>query len=423
MRTQTACFTALTGLVLSTSGVAFGQAPPAAPAAPPTVAADAGGAAAKAKTEAIQSETGSKRPEGWTPGIALGGTFNVVDTRSVVGQQDGTSLTFGGAVDAILEFNSGIHEWRNTLRAAAGATRTPALDEFVKTSDGLAVESIHLMHLLEWLGPYARVAMNTQMFPSLDIRPGATDYTIARLDGSTDNLRGRRLYLTDAFAPVSLRQSIGAFVQPVKEDSITLEARAGAGAQETFVAGNLAVTDDAATPVVEVSELDDFYKIGAEGIVNAWGFFDEGKRVSYTVGIGVLVPFVTSDLADGDDRSLPELTSVEGLAGLNVKLFDWASLGYNLRVVRDPLLVDAWQVSNNLLLTIGAAFGSKAPEPPPPPPCDCKEEVKKAVEAATAPPAAPASAPTPATPAPAQAPAPARAPGAPSTPAPAPATP
>jgi hypothetical protein len=85
--TRTACFTALTGLVLTTSGVALGQAPPpAAPAAPPAVAADAGGPAAKAKTEAIQSETGSKRPEGWTPGIAFGGTFNVVDTRSVVGQ-------------------------------------------------------------------------------------------------------------------------------------------------------------------------------------------------------------------------------------------------------------------------------------------------------------------------------------------------
>ena len=414
MRTRNACFPIL--LTAAALGVAIFPATAAAqatpPAPPPTPLADAGGPAAKAKTEAIQSGTDSKRPEGWTPGIAIGATVNVVDTRSVVGQADGTAFTMGGAIDAILEFNTGIHEWRNTLKAAAGVTRTPAIDEFVKTSDGLNFESIYLMHLIEIFGPYARFALNTQMFPSLDIRPAAVDYAVAQLDGSTMNYRGRRLDMTDPFAPLQFKQSIGAFLQPVKEDQITLEIRAGLGAQETLAEGNLAINDDVATAIIEVKELDDVYQIGAEAIANAWGFIDEGKRVSYTVGLGVLVPFATSELAAGDDRSLPELTTVEGLAGLNVKLFDWASLGYKLSVVRDPLLIDEWQVSNNLLLTIGAAFGSKAPVPPPPPPCECD----KAPEAAPA--APPGDAPKPTEPA---APAPAPTPAA--TPAPAPASP
>jgi hypothetical protein len=354
-----------------------------APAEVPKVADNAPESAAKGKTDAVKGDTG-KRPPGWTPGIAFGGTFNLVDTRSVVGTQDGTALMLGAALDASLEFNEGMHEWRNTLKAGAGVTRTPSLDEFVKTNDGLAFETIYLLHVVEIFGPYARFAYNTTMFPGMDIRPAAVNYAISNLDGSTTEYLGRRLEMTDPFKPSTFREGIGAFVQPINTERIKFEARAGIGAQESLAAGNLALNDDSATPQIEIKEMDDVWQIGGEAIANAWGFIDETKRVSYSVGLGVLVPFAASDLPPGDDRSLPELTNVEGIVGLNVKLFDWASLGYKLTVVREPMLVDTWQISNNLLLTIGAAFGSKAPEPPPPPPCDCTKEVKAAADAAAA---------------------------------------
>jgi hypothetical protein len=259
--------------------------------------------------------------------------------------------------------------------------------------------------LLEWFGPYARFAFQTQMFPGLDIRPTPTDYVIKNLDGTTTNLRGTRVYMTDPFKPFTLKESVGAFVQPIKSDPITFEGRAGLAARETFGADNLAMNDDSATPAVELQELGDTFVFGAEVVANAWGFIDESKRISYTVGAGVLIPFVTSDLPPGDDRGLIDLTTFEGNAGLNVKLFDWASLGYKLQVLRDPIVVDTWQVSNSLLLTIGAAFGSKAPVPPPPPPCDCPKPPPPPPPAEAAPPAAegapPAAAPPPAAPAPA----------------------
>jgi hypothetical protein len=335
----------------------------------PTVSEDAGGAAQENKTDAAAKvEDDGERVDGWSPGIAIGASFNLVDTRSVVGQMDGTTVNLGAVIDASLEFNSGMHEWRNGLLAAAGASRTPAIDEFIKTNDGLAFESIYLLHVLEIFGPFARFGLNAQMFPGTDIRAGAVNYVVANLDGSTDAFTGRRLRLTDPFEPITLKESLGVFVQPIRDLHIELEGRAGLGAQETFAAGALAVSDDDATAdIVEVKELDDNYAIGAEGVVNAWGFFDHDKRTSYTIGIGVLVPFVTSDLPEGDDRGLGDLVAVEGILGLNAKLFDWASLGYRLNVVRQPLLLDEWQISNTLLLTIGAAFGSKAPEPPAPP--------------------------------------------------------
>jgi hypothetical protein len=402
--------------------LASAQAPPDPPPMPGNNSA-AGPAQAN---KLVAPADASPRPQGWTPGIAVGGTLNLTDTRAVVGQQDGTSFTLGAAIDAALEFNEGIHEWRNVLKVGAGATVTPALGEFVKTSDALFFESIYLLHAIEELGPFARFALDTHMFPSLDIRPTATNYAIANLDGTTTSLTGRRLYLTDSFIPLTLKQSIGGFAQPVNNDRIKLEFRLGVGAQETFAEGNLAINDDAATAdITEVKTLSDFYMIGAEGVANAWGTFDEGKRISYTVGIGVLVPFVSTDVPGLEDKGAFERTNVEGIAGLNVKLVEWASLDYKLTVIRQPLLVEDVQVTNMLLLTLGAAWGSKAPAPPPPPPpCEPPAAPPPAEKPAEAPPAPPPAdaAPTP-PPAAAAPPAPAPAAPAPAAPAPAPANP
>jgi hypothetical protein len=364
-----------------------------APTPPPKVAEDAGGPAQKGKTEAVtKPDEAKKRPDGWSPGLALGGTFNLIDTRSVVGQQDGTAFMLGGALDAVLAFNGGIHEWRNALLASAGVARTPAIDEFIKTNDGLSFESIYLIHATEMFGPYARFAFNTQMFGGNDIRPGPVDYTVSNLDGTTTSYTGRRLGLTDPFAPFFLKESLGVFFQPLRETQIEMEGRVGFGAQEILAAGNLGVVDDSGTPQIEVKELDDSYQVGAEAVLNVWGFFDTTKRVSYTAGVGVLVPFVTSDLPAGDNRGLGELTNFEGTVGLNAKLFDWASLGYRFQILRQPMLVDKWQVSNRMLITLGGAWGSKAPEPEePPPPCDCDKQ--PVPEAPAAPATAPATAP------------------------------
>ena len=332
---------------------------------PPTVSEDAGGPAQEAKTDAAAKAESGARVEGWSPGLAVGASFNLVDSRSVVGQQDGTSFTFGGGLDAALELNSGMHEWRNGVGVSLGMTRTPALDEFIKTNDGLSFESIYLLHVIEIFGPFARFALNTQMLDATDVQPSAIDYVVANLDGTTDNFTGRRLALTDPFQPLTLKQSVGVFVQPLRERIIELEARAGLGAQETFAEGGLAITDDDATDPIEVTELDDSFQVGAEVVLNIWGFFDEQKRIAYTAGVGALFPFVTSDLPEGDDRGLGELVVVEANLGLNVKILDFASLTYKLDVMRLPLLVDETQVSNSLLLTIGGAWGSKAPEPPP----------------------------------------------------------
>jgi len=355
---------------LASAEVALAQSPPPAP---PTVVDKVGGPNTKGKTEAValddEEDDEEDRPEGWTPGIEIGVGFSVLQSRGVVGMQDGFTIALGGVIDADLEFNEGIHEWRNGLRLEAGVTRSPSLGEFEKSNDALEFETQYLLHALELFGPYVRGAMNTTMFPGVDTEPKAVTYVVTNLDGTRTTSIGTSLALTDPFAPFTFREGIGVFAQPIEEEPIAIEVKAGLGAEQT-IAGGIAILDDAATPEVEAKELGDTYMIGAEAVADVWGFFDTEKRVSYSIGADILVPFKTNDLAAGDQRSLIELTSVLLDAGLNVKLFDWASVTYKFGVLREPLLVDKWQVTNSLLLTVGGVFGSKAPEPPKPP-CAC----------------------------------------------------
>ena len=109
-RRLTGSAASLTVLLLTGGALAQDAAPP------PTVQADAGGPALKGKTEAVAKPDDTKRPEGWTPGVAFGGTFNLIDTRGVVGSQDGTALNLGAALDSQLDFNQDVHEWRNSLK-------------------------------------------------------------------------------------------------------------------------------------------------------------------------------------------------------------------------------------------------------------------------------------------------------------------
>ncbi|WP_434045573.1 MULTISPECIES: hypothetical protein [Sorangium] len=356
------------------------------------------------------------RVEGWSPGLLLGGTFNLANNRSVVGQADGTGVSAGFMLEGSLDFNQAAHELRMTLGAGAGVTRTPALDTWVKTRDALAFEAIYLYHVVPWFGPFGRFALDTQMFPGSDPRSAPTTYAITRADGTTEAITGTRLHLSDPFQPVTLKQSLGVFVQPVNRESILVEARAGAGAQEVITSGVLALGDDDGTPDVEVSELSSYNQLGAEAVIEASGALRE-KQITYRAGIAALLPIVYSDLDAGDERGALDLMNVDIVGALSFKLVEWASLDYQLHVVRQPQLIDAWQVQNNLLLTLSYAVGSKVPGLPPCVPC---RPVPTKAEPAPAPVATPAPEPAPA-PTPAPEPAPAPAPEAAPTPAPEPA--
>ena len=62
-------------------------------------------------------------------------------------------------------------------------------------------------------------------------------------------------------------------------------------------------------------------------------------------------------------RSLKPLASCLGMLAATVKLVEWASLDDELSAIREPQLIDAFQVRNNLLLTFGLSAGGPKVEP------------------------------------------------------------
>ncbi|WP_156041485.1 hypothetical protein [Chondromyces apiculatus] len=307
------------------------------------------------------TEKPSDRKEGLSGLLNVGGQLSISDNRSVLGQTDGMSFLFGFKLDSTLLYNKGPWEWRTVIGVAGGMARTPLIDEMVKARDFANADSTLLYHALPWFGPFVRVAASTTMFRGADVRPVETAYLIQRVDGTVDRVETQRLTMTDPFRPLTLKESIGPFAQPVTSEAFSMEGRAGVGARQSFARGQLALSDDAATPAVEVQELSDAYQIGAEASIELWGTLPE-KGVSYRLMGEVLIPLAYSALPTTEDRGAFELANLALVGTLSFKLVEWASIDYELRLVREPLLVDKLQAQNNLLLSLALAYPEKSTE-------------------------------------------------------------
>lgn len=369
--------------------------PPPPPPPPPTVAGQATAMATVAPEYTIKPDfKAPRKPTGWDTRLSVGGSMSFANNSNVAGQISGSSFAFGLKMDGGLDYNNKAHEWRNSLGLGASVTRTPVIDEFVKTSDFLTFESIYLYHVVDWFGPFVRFQLTTSMFPGRDIRSGQASYEITELNGSKrmlavagtdcDPVGGvvpttcrTSLSLSDGFRPLTLKQSIGLFVQPYQSDPVTVEMRGGIGAQEVIAANQLAQIDDATTVgVIELKRLQNANQVGGELSLSVWGTVYD-KKVTYKLNADAMTPFAYPALAPGDDRNAFQLTNIQVEATLSFKLIEWASLDYQFKALRQPQVVDLFQVQNALLLTFGLSYGSSpapaappppAPAPPPPPP-------------------------------------------------------
>ncbi len=283
--------------------------------------------------------------------LSIGANLNLASNSNVVGQDDGFSTLFGLSLVSGLDYLYKRHEVRNTLKVSESWARTPVLDEFVKNTDVLEFESLYNYFLLDWAGLFGRLAMSSSIFKSEAITAIETNYSIARNDGTTDLQSSNRLELAGAFSPFTLNESLGVFVEPFNSKPLKLSIRLGFGARETFADGVLASQDDDATPEVELTELSDVYQAGAEGFAGVNGTVLE--KITYEVGGSLLIPFINND---DTDRTAMDLARYGVVAQVGTNIFDWMSLNYQFRALKDPQLLDEWQVQNALLLTFNYSF-------------------------------------------------------------------
>lgn len=299
----------------------------------------------------------------WTLGLATQVAFN--DNRGVVGEQEGSTASLGYKFETLFDYYENQHGFRSGLTWTEGLTKTPTIDPVIKSEDSLSKEAIYSYYLTPYFGPFVRASLDTPVFKGDDVRPTPTTYVITRTDGTVDTVVQTRLPLTDPLRPFTLKQSLGPFARPARSDEFNLELRLGVGARETLAEDQLAVTDDEATAdVVEVTELADVYQLGVEAAASTWGAIDK-ELFAYKAGAEVMVPFASNN---DDDRSAWELTNVEVFVGLAFRLTNFASLDYQFKLKREPQLVDAIQLQNNLLLSLGVNMEVDRREKKEPPP-------------------------------------------------------
>ncbi|MEY3012527.1 MAG: hypothetical protein RIT45_1262 [Pseudomonadota bacterium] len=308
---------------------------------------------AQARTKA-DDKADSKRKDGWTKKLGLGANGSATSSSSVVGAVDGTTYQIGVLLDGEFNLVSGRHDWQNSLKVQHAQTRTPAVAAWLKSADNFELQSTWLYRLeaIDWVGPFARARLQTQLWRGETVRAGETIVERTPAGGtatSTTVAAETSIDLTSAFEPVIVAETAGFFANPFEGKSLTLHAKLGAGGQHIFSQGGYAMTAfDDATNTLKLAEIETTHQVGGELELEAKG--EVNANVKWMARTRLFYPFVT--------KSEQALTGVDAMTtelqgGLSVKLAKWASLDYVVNVKRIPLVVDVWQVQHGLLLTTG----------------------------------------------------------------------
>lgn len=302
-------------------------------------------------TERFQNEASDFR--GWDRSWRLDFQGLLVNNRKVVGQTPGTSITLGGSSVARLEWLQDRHEWTNALNFALQYTRDPSLETFIKSLDELSFESFYLYRFpsIDWVGPYASFHFDTSVLKSKDVQTETSDYVVSERDGGQSTATGKSLKLTRAFAPLSLKESVGAYFRPRQRDVFSPQLLVGVSARETYAKGQRALNDDDATAEIEVIELRNIYQLGSEIKASAKGVLDQ-ERFEYGASASILTPWLNNK-ASGDDRSALKLSLIEMKTKFSYHFADWIKASYSFLALKDPQLISGFQLSHDLKLTIG----------------------------------------------------------------------
>ncbi len=312
-----------------------------------------------------------KKTEGWDFLLTTGLSFSFSNSQNTVGQLDGSSYALGVNILGAANFRSGIHELRNGLNINESYSRTPVIDAFLKANDVFKEESIYLIHFLEWLGPYVDLSLQTSMFESYayNLHPDIVDWQVTMLNNTTKTYQNlSRLRMTDGFLPFRLKETIGAFAKPFTDTRLNLEIRLGIGGLHVFATDQFAVNHTSSSQIA-VNELETYSEAGGELGLGFWGELYE-KRVTYQLNANFFMPIVYQ-ARPGQENGAFNLMNIDLSAIISFKLLEWFSVDYQLKAVREPQLIDKFQIQNNILLTVSYTF-FKPPEPPKPEPvCTC----------------------------------------------------
>jgi hypothetical protein len=156
-----------------------------------------------------------------------------------------------------------------------------------------------------------------------------------------------------------LQETVGLFAQPLTLKAFSVEFKVGFSAKQIFADSQLAVDDDKDTDPVEIKELSNAFQGGPAVGLDLKGQVLDGK-IAYYAGAELMFPVINND---DSGLGVGEMMNFIAEAGVSFKIVSWASLDYKLKVLREPQVLDEYQIQNNLLLTFSYAL-VEAKKPP-----------------------------------------------------------
>lgn len=316
---------------------------------------------------------------GWNPWVTIGANISFGHNYNVVGKQDGQNWTIGASLDTGVDYQKDGHDWRNNILLLETFTYGPPINEWIKAADSLSFQSIYYYKIrsVPWLGPFVRFQLDTAIFPGSDARADEKNIWYKIDDqGNPEILHtGKFFTLTNYGYPLTLKEAAGLFARPFSKPEIEWEFRAGLGSHQVFADGQLALAGNEGdgsmdgtldgVNEIEVRDLANYVQFGAEAGMSINGKLYK-NRFSYKAWADIMFPLVrTNEEASATQGNAADLMNVDIGVRLEFKLVEWATLNYEFKAVRQPQLVDGFQLQNLLLLTFKYSPVEKKKEAPP----------------------------------------------------------
>lgn len=294
-----------------------------------------------------------KKKDGWFPKLSVGITTSMVHTHQVPGVDNGLSLTLGAVLNGELRYTRGAHSWITQLGVTHAWSKTPTVGPFIKTADEANLKSLYEYRFRKYkkVALYGGLQLITPLAPGDLVAAQETVLRYQRVDGTEGIGLARadeRTRLTKSFSPLIFKQLAGASARPYAQDLATLDVRMAIAGQEVWASG-YTLADDKATPELELKELQDYQQLGLQLEAELGGKIK--KNLVYAFRVELMYPFVTSI---DTDLSGFDLLNTDLSFKLGLKISKWASLEYVFAAKRLPLIVNQWQITNNLVFSLTA---------------------------------------------------------------------
>lgn len=212
----------------------------------------------------------------WFTSLVLGLDGSLVQHQNVVGSSNQLLLAGNLFIDGQVAYNAGAQHITLLAQVEQGASQIrPQQGDpqpFVKGIDRIRGDLLYTWYLGEAIGPYARVAAETQAFRTDLLVAEDTVFIRQLADGTAEEevvTANNTFSIADAWQPTIVREGVGLNTRFLNNRWFTLNWRIGFGLRQNMYGGAFFLDDNPATAAVEYRESASFYQEGIESTIVA----------------------------------------------------------------------------------------------------------------------------------------------------------